>query len=62
MAFGEACTFKNRNHEPVYFADGKKWHPGVFLGIDRRTGPYTLYDGESIKLARTVTRVPEANK
>ena len=61
MAFGEACACKNRNHEPVSFADGRKWHPGVFLGIDRRTGQYTLYDGESIKLTRTVMRVPEAN-
>ena len=45
MAFGEACTFKNRSHEPVPFDDGKKWHPGVFLGIDRRTGQCILYDG-----------------
>ena len=62
MAFGEASTFKRRNHTPVSFADGRKWHAGVFFGIDRRTGQYTLYDGESIKLARTVMRVPEANK
>ena len=62
MAFGEACTFKNGSHEPVSFADGKKWHPGVFLGIDRSTGQYTLYAGESSMFARIVLRVPEANK
>ena len=32
------------------------------MRINGRTGQYTLYDGESIKLARTVMRVPEANK
>ena len=42
--------------------DGRKWHPGVSLGMDPRTGQHILYDGESIKLARTFMQVPEANK
>ena len=62
MAFGEACSFKHRSHEPVSAADGRKWHLGTLLAVDRRAGQYILYDGESVKFARTVMRVPEANK
>ena len=62
MNFGEACSFKNRSHEPVSAADGRRWHSGTFLGMDRRTGQYTLYDGKEIKLARTVMRLPDGNK
>ena len=52
----------HRSHEPVSVADSRKWHPGFFLSIDRRTGQHTLYDGESIKLARAAMRFPEADK
>ena len=63
MAFGEVCRYKNRSHEPLSnAADGKRFHLGIFVGIDQRTGQYMLHDGESIKLARTVVRMPDANK
>ena len=35
---------------------------GVFVGIDRRTGQYMLPDGAGLKLARTVMRMPAADK
>ena len=31
------------------------------MGLDGGTGQYILYDGESVKFARTVMRVPDAN-
>ena len=63
LGFGEMCKNKNRSHEPVgNFADGRKWHLGVFVGIDPRTGQYMVHCGDSVKLARTIVRLPELNK
>ena len=63
MSFGEMCHFKNRSTEPLGgIADGRRFHTGVFIGIDRRTGQYMLYSDGDVKLARTVTRVPEIDK
>ena len=63
MAFGEGCRFKNRSREPIGgIADERRFHAGIFVGVDRRTGQYTLHDGDSIKLARTVVRKPGADK
>ena len=60
-AFCEKCQFKTRSQE-VSIANGRRFHEGIFLGIDRRTGQYMLYSGDEVKLARTVVRVPEAQK
>ena len=63
LTFGEYCSFKNRSQEPLdRNADGRRFHQGVFVGIDRRTGQYMIYDGDEIKLSRTVMRVPESEK
>ena len=63
MAFGESCRFKSRSHEPNGGnADGRRFHAGIFVGVDRRTGQYMLHGGNSIKLARTVLRMPGAEK
>ena len=35
---------------------------GTYVGIDRRTGQYMLHTGEGMVYARTVFRLPEANK
>ena len=35
---------------------------GIFFGVDQRTGQYMLYSDDSIKLARTVVRVPTLEK
>ena len=42
--------------------DGRRWHSGVFVGIDRRTGQYKIYSDDQVRLARTVVRVPEVDK
>ena len=62
MGFGEYCRFKSRAQEPIGNAGGSRFHSGVFVGIDQRTGQYMIYADDTIKLARTVTRVPEAEK
>ena len=63
LRFGEVCQFKTRAHEPISaVGDGKKWHSGVFVGIDKRTGQYMVHDDDEIKYARTVIRLPEVNK
>ena len=43
-------------------ADGRRFHAGIFVGVNRRTGQNMLYDGDSIKLAQTVLRMPGAEK
>ena len=63
MTFGEVCRFKVRSQEPTStHPDGHRWHSGVFVGIDRRTGQYMIYSDGKVRLARTVVRVPEADK
>ena len=63
MGFGEVCRFKNRSQEPISSVNGgSRFHTGIFVGIDQRTGQYMLYSDDSIKLARTVVRVPNAEK
>ena len=47
MVFGQSCRFKIKSQEPVInTSDGRRFHSGVFVGIDRRTGQYMIYDGE----------------
>ena len=59
MEFGEACRLKSRSHEPVGgIADGRSFHASTFVGVDGHTGLYMLHDGEYIKVARTVFRMP----
>ena len=41
---------------------GSRFHSGIFVGIDARTGQYMLYADDTIKLARTVVRVPTSDK
>ena len=44
-AFGEVVRFKLRPREPIAnSSDGRRFHDGVFLGIDRCTGQYIIYD------------------
>ena len=63
MTFGEECRFKTCSHEPLSgIAGGYRFHEGVFVGIERRTGQYIVHSGDGVKLARTVLRVPEAEK
>ena len=50
-------------HEPLAnVADGRRFHLGVFVGVDRRTGQYMVHDGDTVRRARAVIRLPEANQ
>ena len=63
LRFGEMCSYKVGAHEPLPSSgDGRRWHVGAFIGIDRRTGQYMTHDGGEVKYARTILRMPEANK
>ena len=62
MTFGESCRFKSRSHEPVSATDGREWHGGSFLSVDLRTGQYTIYGGEAIKMATTGMRLLDGNQ
>ena len=61
LTFGELCRYKVRSQEGVG-SDGRRLHEGVFIGIDRRTGQYIIHDGAEVKMARTIFRLPEADK
>jgi hypothetical protein len=58
LAVGEACRFKNRSHEPLKASvENRRFHAGIFIGIDRRTGQHILHNGSEVKLARTIMRM-----
>ena len=55
--------FKLRPKEPIEHShDGKRFHDGIFLGIDRKTGQYVMSSDDGVKHARTILRVPDAEK
>ena len=56
-ALGKKVRYKFRPREAV---GDSRWHDGVFLGIDRRTGQYIVYGVEGVKHARTILRLPDA--
>ena len=64
MGFGEFCRFKNRSQEPIAsVSGGTRFHSGVFVGIDQRTGQYMIYSPTTrLSVARTVVRVPTLEK
>ena len=63
LTFGEQCRYKVRSHEPLSpSGDGKRFHLGTYVGIDRRTEQYMIHYGDGIAYARTIFRVPEGNK
>ena len=63
MGRGDTCRYKNRSHESLSASgDDQRFHIGTLFCIDRRTGQYILHGDEGIKFARTVVRLPEANK
>ena len=42
--------------------DGRRFHAGTFIIIDRTIGQYMLHDGSEVKLARTISRMPGAEE
>ena len=43
-------------------ADGRRFHAGVFFGIDRRTGQHMFHHGNEVKMARTILIMPGVEK
>ena len=41
---------------------GRRFHAGIFIGIDRRSGQYILHSGSEVKLVRTIMRMPGTEK
>ena len=60
IQFGEICRYKARSHESGIAGTPWRWSTGVWLGIDRRTGQYIVYDKDlgGIRPARTILRMP----
>ena len=57
------CRYKLRAQEPLSASgDGRRFHLGVFIGIDRRKGQYMIHTGTEVKYARTILRLPEVDK
>ena len=62
-ALGEIVRYKLRPQEPIANSwDGRRFHSGIFLGIDQRTGQYMMYGDHGVKYARTILRLPDAEK
>ena len=58
---GEVCRYKARSQESGISGSAWRWSVGMWLGSERRTGQYTLYDKTmgGVKAARTILRMPE---
>ena len=61
IPFGEMCRYKARSHEQGIAQSTWKWSTGVWMGIERRTGQYIVYDKAhgGIRTARMILRMPE---
>ena len=63
LTCGEQGRCKMRSQEPFSASgDGRRFHVGTYVGVDRRTGQYMIHVGDGIQYARTVMRLPEPNK
>ena len=63
MTFGEQCRYKMRSQEPFSASgDGRRFHVGTCVGVDRRTGQYMIHSGDGIAYARTILWFREPNK
>ena len=63
MTFGEQCRYKMRSPESFSASgDGRRFHVGTQVGVDRRTRQYMIHSGDGILYVRTVLRLPEPNK
>ena len=62
LTIGEQCRCKMRSQEPFSASgDGRRFHVGTYVCVDRRTGQYMILVGDGIQYARTVMRLPEPN-
>ena len=45
LRFGETCSYKIRAQEPSSSSgDGRRWHEGIFRGVDDSTGQYMIHN------------------
>ena len=52
LTFGEQCRCKMRSQEPFSASgDGRRFHVGPYVGVDRRTGQYMIHIGDGIQYA-----------
>ena len=60
LTFGELCRYKTRSKEGGIGASSWRWGAGIWLGVDRRTGQYIVYDHShgGIRHARTIKAIP----
>ena len=64
ILFGQMCRYECRSKEGDLGPALHRWNTGVWLGIERRTGQYMVYDtGLSvIRHARTLVQMFEPQK
>ena len=64
MSFGEICRYKCRSKENGIGRSGMKWAVGIWLGIERLTGQYILYDKSNggIRHSRSLLPMPVPQK
>ena len=63
LGFGEKCRFKIRAKEaPDTYADGNRFHQGIFVGFSRSDGQYLIFHEGVVRPARTVMRLPSSLK
>ena len=61
---GQGCRFKARSKEKGIGPGMTRWSSGIYLGIERTTGQYMIYDQQtaSVHHARTIAQVPSPSK
>ena len=64
FAVGELCRYKTRSQESGIGQSESRWGAGIWLGVDRRTGQYVIYDKGhgGVKFARTIKAMPQGEQ
>ena len=63
LEFGELCRHKLDTREAQQNGTfAARWGQGIFVGIDKMTGRYVIWDGEKVVQARSVQRMPDCQK
>ena len=64
LGFGEVCRYRKRAQEKGIGSSTSTWSTGVWLGLDRKTGQYIVFDKQlgGIRHARTVMPMPQSQQ
>ena len=63
LEVGELCRHKlNTRDAQQNGTFAARWGQGVFVGIDKMTGRYVMWDSENIVQARSEQRIPDCQK